>query len=391
MTSYYQYFHYSGNRDGYSSVAEDMEAALKVAGWEVDTLSPIAVVHALPERRLIEDYKKKAQYVIAYTMLESTRIPEYWVPILNDFDEVWVPSTWAKEMFIKNGITKPIYVVPHGLDPELWKYSKREPAKPFKFFHYNAFYTNRKGWDTLLSAFAEEFKGDPNVELHYKTVFDAIPPQVTQTPNVHVHIDRIARNEIPEYLKPYHCLVMPHVGEAFLLPGIEAMAVGMPVIITKYAGPMEYYDERFYYGVETKGVQIADNHPFLQGGLGEYAMVDKDDLKKQMRHVYENYKEAEQKALLGSAYIHAKYNNKMVASIVTDRFKDAAVTLAMGPSRKRADELTAGTYTPPKPIADGDQVVYAINAGGLGSWVYKRVAIEKGFTIVDLTNHPIQP
>lgn len=125
MKYYYQYWGYSGNNDGYSAINEDLHAALSKHGWEQDTLSPIAIIHALPEKRLLDEFRQKAKYLIAFTMLESTKIPDSWVTILNEFDEVWCPSEWVKGMFMNNGVTKPIYVMPHGVNTDVFKYYDR--------------------------------------------------------------------------------------------------------------------------------------------------------------------------------------------------------------------------------------------------------------------------
>ncbi len=78
----------------------------------------------------------KGQYQIGYTPWESTSMRKDWVERFNQCDEVWATSDWCAEVFKNNGVTKPIYVYPHGIE-EKWSAVKRSynEDEVFKFLH----------------------------------------------------------------------------------------------------------------------------------------------------------------------------------------------------------------------------------------------------------------
>ncbi len=60
--------------------------------------------------------KNRGRYRIGYTMLEVDGFPKEWVRQANAMDEVWVPTTFNREGFVRCGVTKPVHVMPLGVD-----------------------------------------------------------------------------------------------------------------------------------------------------------------------------------------------------------------------------------------------------------------------------------
>ncbi|HEY5494661.1 MAG TPA: hypothetical protein VIK15_08700, partial [Candidatus Anoxymicrobiaceae bacterium] len=61
-------------------------------------------------------FKNSGSYKVGYSMLEVTGIPPDWVAQANALDEVWVPSHFNQETFSSSGVTRPIHVMPLGVD-----------------------------------------------------------------------------------------------------------------------------------------------------------------------------------------------------------------------------------------------------------------------------------
>lgn len=83
-------------------------------------------------------YKKMPESTIkiAYSMVESTEIPQEWTDILNGhFDAVVVPDIYYKEVYKNSGVTKPIFVLAHPvyLDEFLAQPLKTKPNDTFTF------------------------------------------------------------------------------------------------------------------------------------------------------------------------------------------------------------------------------------------------------------------
>jgi len=104
------------------------------------------------------------------TVLETDRIPADWVAAANRMDEVWVPSTFNRETFRNSGVTRPIHIVPLGVDPDYFhpEIHSRRPTGAFTFLSVFE-WGERKAPEILLRAFNEEFHRRENVVLICKT------------------------------------------------------------------------------------------------------------------------------------------------------------------------------------------------------------------------------
>jgi len=249
---------------------------------------------------------------VLYTMLEVDKIPPFWVRSLNTVDQVWSPSHWGTDVFKNSGVKeKLIRVVPGGVDTNIFN-PYREPILPksdnFRFIFVGK-WEIRKGIDILAKAFSEEFKEKEKVELilHCDTIkmFDGNFNSFKELVKYRLPVDR-AEIKVSEGIIPnYHdmgriytsadCYVQPTRGEGWNLPLIEAMASGLPSIITNWSAHTEFANEKNAYLLNKFKLEPAI-HPdqiaqfFLQ--YGKWAVPDKEELKKQMRYVFDNQEEA---------------------------------------------------------------------------------------------------
>jgi glycosyltransferase involved in cell wall biosynthesis len=107
---------------------------------------------------------------ILYTMMETacTLHPDY-KGKLNLFDEIWVPTNFAKDLFQSNGVHPPIKVMPLGVDtdrytPERKSFNFKQDLNGFVFLSVFK-WGYRKGHDILLKAFMEEFSSSDDITL----------------------------------------------------------------------------------------------------------------------------------------------------------------------------------------------------------------------------------
>lgn len=177
-------------------------------------------------------------------MFETTSVPEGWVRTINKhLDEIWVPSKFAKSVFLKEGVKVPIVVIKEGFDPEIFN-SKNVTSDKQKFFNHckkdfvflsASKWEDRKGWDVLLQAFTEEFTGIDRVCLAIRST--GLKDQLNHQKNSNhariLKIDKIAMNDYPSLFKSADAFILPSHGEGWGRTAMEALAMGLPTIASR--------------------------------------------------------------------------------------------------------------------------------------------------------------
>lgn len=221
----------------------------------------------------------KNSYKIGYCAWESTQLKDDWVERMNVCDEIWTPSPLIADWYRADGVTPPIYVYEHGVDP-VWKPVQRE-CDTLRFLHIGAEAARKGGYD-VLRAFRKAFPNNDDVELTLKMV------------DTGWNIDRIGRTsivnkkltleELIALHTTHHVFVYPSWGEGFGLTPLQAMATGMPTItVPAWAPYHRFLDPNLQLSSKLKKSPWQEAHP------GQMFRVDQDDLVDKMRFAYENY------------------------------------------------------------------------------------------------------
>ncbi len=180
---------------------------------------------------------------------EYGALPTAWVAAAGQVDEFWVPSPIVRRMYLDSGIPpEKVRVVPNGVDTQTFRPGLRPlplpTKKKFKFlFVGGTIY--RKGPDILLEAFAQAFTAADEVCLVVKdfggdsfyqgqtaeTVIRAIQARPNAPEIIHLK-DELSSAQMPSLYAACDCFVLPYRGEGFGMPVLEAMACGLPVMVT---------------------------------------------------------------------------------------------------------------------------------------------------------------
>ncbi|MGL4555795.1 MAG: glycosyltransferase, partial [Gemmataceae bacterium] len=187
----------------------------------------------------------------AWVLLQPSEfgvIPEAWLDLIGrGVDEVWAYTEYVRRCYLDSGVPADmVHVVPLGVDPDLFRPDAPPRARPlakgFQFLFVGGS-LRRKGVDLLLAAFTAEFRPDEDVglvikdmgaETFYRGQTAAAAIRAHQDAGaaiVHLTAD-IPAEEMPGLYTAADCLVHPYRGEGFGLPVAEAMACGLPVIVT---------------------------------------------------------------------------------------------------------------------------------------------------------------
>jgi glycosyltransferase involved in cell wall biosynthesis len=142
-------------------------------------------------------------------------------------------SNWAKDSVVKEyGISaEKVMVNPPGVDLDFFRppRSGREMGDRKLRVVFVGGDFKRKGGHLLIEWFRQQTTGD--VELHLAT-----REAVVRLPGIHVHDVRPNSNELLQIYQQGDVFVLPSLGECFGVATVEAMATGLPVVVSDVGG-----------------------------------------------------------------------------------------------------------------------------------------------------------
>lgn len=227
----------------------------------------INIVHLNPALSGVYHTSVGGRYNIAYCSWETDRLPKKKhlyhgqqrtvVECLNDYNEVWVPTTHSVDVFKQSGVTVPIYVIPHTLQESLLAVPPRDHAPIYDertTFYCIGSWNLRKNTQGVVRAYWDCGWGPASpVQLILHQVPANRTPDAIETHQLILRDElSVLKNGYPEGKdaqlllhatpKPYswilklhgqgHILVSAARGEGFAagLPALEALAMGNYVI-----------------------------------------------------------------------------------------------------------------------------------------------------------------
>jgi GT2 family glycosyltransferase len=278
-------------------------------------------------------YQNFGAYKIGFTMLETDRIPAEWARQANLMDEVWCPSEFNVKTFRDSGVTRPIHVIPLGIDPAYFNPQIRSARVSERYTFLSVFeWGERKAPELLLRAFNEEFSSTEPVVLVCKIL------NADTSVNVHDEIRRLELNPaggqihvslnhvVPSYqlgmlYRSADCFVLTTRGEGWGMPILEAMACGLPAIATNWSAQCDFMNVGNAYPLAVDGlVPAVAKCPYYKGF--RWAQPSYWDLRRRMRHVYSNQGEARAVGERASREALSRWTWDNAASWIIDRLDD---------------------------------------------------------------------
>lgn len=299
---------------------------------------------------------------------EFGALPQEWVPHMEDMvDELWVPSSYVKRCYIESGVSEEkVVVVPNGVDMENFtvraKALKLNTDKRFRFLYVGGLF-HRKGIDVLLKAYNSAFSKRDDVCLVIKDLGPSygdgsrltIDRSISESqaargaPEILRISEKLSDEQMAGLYRACHSLVHPYRGEGFGLPVAEAMACGLPVIVTKGGACDDFCSEETVYYVPAVRSEIE----LGQKAAGQPWLLEPDveALAEQMKHVVSNYSEALERAKAAGGRIRSALTWEKSAEIAMGRLN----ALRSRPIRRfSASQLKFKRATDERPGSDGN-------------------------------------
>ncbi len=247
---------------------------------------------------------------IGYCVWEGDKVPKSYIDEFENprINMIFVPSEHTKqaimktwyEMYDDDAIIEKIKVIPHGVDLSVfYKQNKPKTDNKFRFIcnkGWRGTSWDRGGVQYVIKAFSEEFKSNEDVELIIKLnqayIDPRIIPQVISNlnlpqdrANIKLILNDIPFNKLVDIYNEADCFVCATRCESFNLPGLEAMACGLPTIQTMYGGQIDYMTDKNSLFIDYKLDKVKED--LMYEGIS-WATPSIEALRKSMRWAFKN-------------------------------------------------------------------------------------------------------
>ena len=254
---------------------------------------------------------------VGFCYWETTQLPEHFVSELNQMDEVWTTSKWARDVFVDSGVDVPVLDFNLGVDTNTFGLQIDDPDSPFTFMSIGGPST-RKNSQMAVDAFLKLFDGNMNYRLILKS---SGPPDarliydghnhgfVGNHPQIEVVDYELSEQELSDFYHQAHCVVYPTSGEGWGMMPFQSIAKGIPTICTDATACTEFAN----LSMPLDYSWGTDNMSGIYANNGEWAIPDFDDLCDKMLYVAKNHSEVKDFTMQGAWLIRNNYKWSDVA------------------------------------------------------------------------------
>ena len=276
---------------------------------------------------------------VSRCMWETDRLPDAWREPLQAYDEVWVPCRHNMETFAAGGIeAERLRLLPEPLDFDLFRpglepWPLDVPAGHLVFLSSFDF-SERKGWRQLLLAWARAFEAHDPVVLVLKTgsVEVFTPEEVRERIEsflsarlgsarmapVRLIVEMLPAAEVPRLYAAADAYVCASRGEGWGRTYMEALAMGLPTVGTRYGGNVDFMEREGAWLVDGKMVPVASDADVLDRNYHGHRWLeaDVDELAGALREIASDPLAARESAAGARTGLMAEYHPAIFAETV---------------------------------------------------------------------------
>lgn len=157
-------------------------------------------------------------------------------------DYIVTPSTFSKQTFMEQGIKEDkLIVIPYGCDISRFYPITKSYNNKFRVIYVGSICI-RKGVHYLIDAFKSI--EEENIELLIiGKVENELNQYMEDLPQNIKHIEYVPNSELNKYYAQSDIFILPSLSDSFSLATLEAMASGLPVIISENVGAKDFVED----------------------------------------------------------------------------------------------------------------------------------------------------
>ena len=271
--------------------------------------------------------------VIAYFPWETTKLYQHFINRLQNFDYIWSPSEWQKQVLVDAGLNQDkIEVVNEGVDPIKFYPIKNKRTDKLRILHVGP-WEYRKSTYEIIRTFLDLFENNDDVELRlsihskinseYDTAENTFKKYgLPITKNI-VFLNTLTEDEYIKEIQNASLYVSCSRSEGWNLPLIQSLSCGVPSIYTKCSGQLEFTNDSVGIGIDvvtqypaTKKLKVNDVD-WCWDVYGDYPgdlyEPNYEQFKEELFKIYSLYKEDKllslsEKCVETSKLIRQNYN-----------------------------------------------------------------------------------
>jgi glycosyltransferase involved in cell wall biosynthesis len=278
---------------------------------------------------------------VNFTMWETDEMHPRFIPWLKQYDQVLVPCHHNVELFSR--YHRNVNRVPLGVDGKIWRKIAR-PENPKFRIHAGGSLWKRKGLDLVIEA----CKRLPfEHELHIKLAPHARDHgDLSGIPNTIFHREWMTLDEQVEWFNLADVWVAPARGEGFGLMPAQAIACGVPTIVTATSGQAEFAH---------LATAVIPHRAVPSGGPGKWDQADPADIRAAIidhhdRLVAHRVKAAENAAKIVDEFSWDKASAALVDAVPAgkllkdEQFVPIHIEMQMQVNRPVTSSINSTTY-----------------------------------------------
>jgi glycosyltransferase involved in cell wall biosynthesis len=276
----------------------------------------------------------KSTIRLAYSMCESTKAPQPWVQLLNrSFDAVVVPDVFLVDVYQNSGVKIPIFVLPLAVYLNDFLQLPLKQARSAKTFTFGivAALSHNKNVQLVVDAFAAEFGNNPSVQLKIHTpwrgTLGALRAHLKKlnVNNIHLSVGSLPWRDYVQFMNHIDCYVLLSRGEGFSITVREAMALGLPCIISDNTAHHTICQTGLVYPVPAP-LRQPSKREFYQVDVGDNFGCRLKDARQALRYVYDHYPEQLQRAAERRAWV-TQYTKQRLAPLYNNLVRPKQIIL----------------------------------------------------------------